>query len=652
MSKKNRARRGSHPSKETASSDAADQSAASLTSDTPENQPQEGGYFRWRGVYALVPAAIAILASINTLWCGFAADDSYQVLNNAFIRNPANIPRAFTSSVWAFVSGEIIFTVDSYYRPLFSVLFSINYALFGTSAWGWHLANVLIHAAVTFLVFVVVNEMAERRWLALTAASLFAVHPAHVESVAWISGVTDPIMAVFLLAAFYCYLRYRKTERKLLLAAVAGFYFLALLNKETAIAMPIIIAYCEVFHFKETLSFRKRILKTIPILLLLALPTAAYFLMRYNAINAVLFGSDPRLPLDWALMTTPLAAVKYLALMVIPAGYSYQHYTSLVESMTSLSFIAPVLLLIALALVVFNAKSRLLKFAALWFTAFLAPALAALRQFDLEYLVQERYLYLPSIGFCLALALGIEWLAKRTGRRGIVIASATTLGIVIVWGAVSFRQNWVWWDNLSVYKNCVAKAPSSPQAYASLSRAYFEASRPRDAEDGAQKALSLDPGYPYAYLSLSFLASRSGNLDKSIDYLEQGVSGVKETPVTRQNLATIHLNLGLLYAQKKNYEKADEHLTRSNQILPRPVAWYYTGQYYFERGRYEDARVMLEQTERKIPRWYAPIHLQLGQVYEQLHQPAQARAAYQRYLEIAPLDAKEREEVQRRLMRL
>ncbi len=652
MSKKNRARRDSRPSRETARPNAGHQASSSPTADKTENQAQEEAPLRWRGMYALIPAALAILTSINTLWCGFAADDSYQVLNNAFIKNPANIPRAFTSSVWAFVSGEIIFTVDSYYRPLFSVLFSINYAIFGTSAWGWHLVNVLIHAAVTFLVFAVVYEMAERRWLALIAASLFAVHPTHVESVAWISGVTDPVMALFLLAAFYFYLRYRKNGSKPMLAAVAGFYFLALLNKETAIAMPLIIAYCEIFYFNETPSFKKRIIRAIPIILLLALPAAAYFLMRYNAINAVVFGSDPRLPLAEALMTTPLAAVKYLALMIIPAGYSYQHYTSLVESLSRLSFIAPVLLIIALTTGVFVSKSRLLKFAAVWFAVFLAPALAALRQFDLEYLVQERYLYLSSIGFCLALALGIEWLAKKTGRRGIAIASTITLVIIVVWGAVSFNQNLVWKDNLSVYKNCVAKDPSSPQAHASLSRAYLEAARPRDAEDEAQKALSLDPGYPYAYLSLSYLAKVSGNLDKSIDYLERGVSAVKETPVTRQNLATIHLNLGLLYAQRKNYEKADEHLTRSNRILPRPVAWYYTGQYYFERGRYEEARVMLEQTERRIPRWFAPIHLQLGQVYEQLHQPVQARAAYERYLEIAPADAKEREEVQRRLLRL
>ncbi|MEW6213122.1 MAG: tetratricopeptide repeat protein, partial [Acidobacteriota bacterium] len=649
MSKKNRAHKNSRPSKESAPLRAEHQTTSNLAEDELENQAD---LFRWRRVYALLPALLAILASINTLWCGFAADDSYQVLRNAFIKNLSNIPRAFTSSVWAFVSGEIIFTVDSYYRPLFSVLFSINYALFGTSAWGWHLMNVLIHAAVAFLVFTVVNELCENRWLAFVTAALFAVHPAHVESVAWISGVTDPVMSIFLLLGFYFYLRYRKNGRKLSLAAVAGFYFLALLNKETSLALPVIIAYCEVFHFNESLSFKKRIRQAIPILLLLALPTAIYFLLRYNAINAVLFGSDPRLPLDLSLMTTPLAAVKYLALMLIPAGYSYQHYTSLVESLSSLSLIAPLLLLIALTLAVFLSKSRLLKFAALWFIVCLAPSLAAIRQFDLEYIVQERYLYLPSIGFCLALALGIEWLAKKTGRRGIAIAVTATLAIVVVWGAVAFKQNLVWKDNLTVYKNCVAQDPSSPQARAALSRAYLDAGRPREAEDEAQETLRLDPAYPYAYLNLSFLAHTSGNIDKSIEYLEQGISRVSENWKTRHSLATIHLNLGLLYAQKKNFEKAEANLIQSNLTLPRPVSWYYTGQFYFDQGRYEEARAMLEQTQRKIPRWFAPIHLQLGLIYERLNQPSQARTAYERYLEVAPSDAKEREEVQRRLMRL
>lgn len=647
MSKKNRAHKNSRHSKKSAPLGSEHQEASNPTQDESENQADG-----WRRVYALAPALLAILASINTLWCGFAADDSYQVLRNTFIKNLGNIPRAFTSSVWAFVSGEIIFTVDSYYRPLFSVLFSINYALFGTSAWGWHLINVLIHAAVTLLIFAVINELCENRWLAFITAALFAVHPAHAESVAWISGVTDPVMSVFLLLSFYFYLRYRKTGRKRSLAAVAGFYFLALLNKETSLALPVIIAYCEVFHFNESVSFKKRIRQALPLVLLLALPTAVYFLLRYNAINAVLFGSDPRLPPGLSLMTTPLAAVKYLALMLIPAGYSYQHYTSLVESLSSLSFIAPLLLLIALALAVSLSKSRLLKFAAVWFIVFLAPSLAALRQFDLEYLVQERYLYLPSMGFCLALALGIEWLSKKTGRRGVAIAATVTMAIIVVWGAVTFRQNLVWKDDLTLYKNCVSQNPSSPQARAALARAYFEARKTREAEDEAQETLRLDPGYPYAYLNLSYIAHTSGNIDKSIDYLEHGVSSVNENWKTRHSLATVYLNLGLLYAQKKNFEKAEANLIQSNRTLPRPVSWYYTGQFYFDQGRYEEARVMLEQTRRKIPRWYAPIHLQLGLIYERLDQPSQARTAYERYLEVAPSDAKEREEVRRRLSRL
>jgi hypothetical protein len=97
-------------------------------------------------------------------------------------------------------------------------LFALNYAIFGTSAWGWHLVNVLIHTGVTLLVWLVVQELTHRKGLSVIAAALFAVHPAHSESVAWISGITDPLMALFLLPSFYCYLRFKNSGRKLFIA--------------------------------------------------------------------------------------------------------------------------------------------------------------------------------------------------------------------------------------------------------------------------------------------------------------------------------------------------------------------------------------------------------------------------------------------------
>src|SRR5262249_24532799 len=147
------------------------------------------------GLLSLIPVVLAILTSINTLTLSYATDDSQQVLGNMVIRSLKNLPLQFTSGVWSFVNIEMM-SEQLYYRPLFGVLFTFNYALLGSKLWAWHLVNVLIHAAVAWLVYIGCKEITERPQTALITASLFAVHPAHAESVAWISGITDPWMSL------------------------------------------------------------------------------------------------------------------------------------------------------------------------------------------------------------------------------------------------------------------------------------------------------------------------------------------------------------------------------------------------------------------------------------------------------------------------
>ena len=187
------------------------------------------------GAYPFVPVILALVTSVNSLWNHFASDDLEQVLGNPFIKHLGNLPAAFTTSVWSFTAANIVFTVDPYFRPIFSSLFTLNNALFGTAPWGWHLVNILIHAAVTLMVFVVSREVTERNWVAMLTAALFAASSRHAESVAWVSGVTDPLMALLLLPAFYFYLRFRKQGTTYLLVCSLGFFFLALLSKETAL---------------------------------------------------------------------------------------------------------------------------------------------------------------------------------------------------------------------------------------------------------------------------------------------------------------------------------------------------------------------------------------------------------------------------------
>ena len=609
---------------------------------------------QWKSWYAAIPSALAVLFSLNTLGNKFASDDTVQVVNNTLVQKLSNLYLAFTTSVWSFATSDIKMSVDSYYRPMFSVLFTLTNAVFGKAAWGWHLTNVLIHGAVAFLVFVVLREFTKLPVLALLAASLFAVHPVHSESVAWISGVTDPMLALFLLPAFYYYLRFRKTGKRAYIIASLILYFFGLMSKETAIALPAVIGFCEFYEGEQTLPIVKRALRASALPLLFLAPTGIYLALRSIALAGMLFGNGLRYPLGPALMTVPLAITKYLQLLIIPANYSYQHYTELVGSILSPRFLLPVLLVGILGLAIYFSRSRVLTFAAIWFIATLAPALAGIRGFDPEYLIQERYLYLPSIAFCLAVAMGVLALreSKRLAQGGAVIAAGAAIVVILVWGVANMKNNRAWYDTLSVNENSVAVEPNSPMARTALAQTDFDRGKPTLAEEQARKALALDPHCTQAYMELSYFAKALGRPDQAIEYLEQGLAQARETPLTRFKVATLLLNLGMLRAQQKDFRRAEEAMRRSLDVWPRAVGWYYVGEFYLEQSRYDDARLMLEEALPRVPRRFAPIHARLGLAYEHLGQTARAREAYQRYLELAPINDSERDQVLIRLAQL
>lgn len=608
---------------------------------------------KWPSLYALVPVALAILAAINTLKNGFAFDDESQILKNPGIQSLANLPMAFTSNFWAYL-GDNSLLAPPYYRPLFTALLTLNYSIFAQSAWGWHLVNVLIHSGVTFLVFVVIKEMTDRALLAATTAALFAVHPVHAESVAWISGVTDAWLALFLLPAFYFYLRYRKHGGKHLFAIALGFYFLALLSKETAVALPIIITYCELAHFESSRSLRQKIAQTLALVGWFALPTAIYMVLRYNAIEALLLNFEPRFGVSAALLMTPLATVKYLALLVWPIGYNLHHYTSPPSGLMSAAFLGPLALIAVISVLVVRIRSRALKFSAVWFIVWLLPPLAGLRLFEPQFSVQERYLYLPSIGFCLAVALGIEWLATRRllAVSGRVAAVAMSLVLVIGWGLIHIEQNRVWTNTLSLMRHLVEIDPRSPLARTELAGTYYLAGMRREAEIETRTALDLDPSFVDAYINLGMFAYNNGKLDQAIEDTERAKSLVGERLLKKGYLGRIHSDLGFYYGKRGDLERAEENLRLSIEFSPDPKTRLELGQFYFDRGRYAEALDLFKTVLSQAPSRYALIHLKLARTYDRLNQPDSARVEYEKYLNLSSPNAKDRAEVLRRLLQL
>jgi tetratricopeptide (TPR) repeat protein len=602
--------------------------------------PRLAGLFRSPWVAAGVPVLFALLASLNSLANLFAYDDDLQIVNNESIRNIANLPRMLTGTVWSLINNQNEQGgLDLYYRPIFSAFLSIGYWLFGTMAWEWHLALVLIHAGVVYLVWLVISEISGDRWLAAIAASLFAVHPAHAESVAWISGAPDPLMALFALSSFFFYVRYRKSGRGFLLGLSAVLFFIALLSKETAVVLPAALVAWEVLLAPRKRPLNSELVRGALRLGLYAGALGAYFFIRWKVTGAILFGTT-RLSTSTALKTVPGALVKYLSLNVIPFGYSIQHVTRPVGSVTSPAFLFPVLMILVAAGAAFLTRSRLLYFAAAWFLIWLAPVLAALRMFFSVFAVTERYLYLPSIGACLAAALGVRWVANRSvlGRARPEAALALAAPLILVLAGLSMVQNTFWKDDLTLFEHVVDVNPDSPYSHNSLSTVYYQKGRLAEAQRQAKIANELDPHCLDPYLNLAYYQRAKGNLRQAAAILELARTEMADGPLNQGEEATLCVTLSLLYEELNRPEDAERSLKQVIDLRPEsPGAWEALGDFQFSKGRYDEALSSYRRSESlQLLRVYSKIHLKLGRTLDQLNDPQDAGEEYKAYLNLAP----------------
>src|ERR1700722_9520221 len=177
---------------------------------------------------------LAWVPYLNTLSNAFVYDDIPQLVDNPYVHSFRYLGKIFGSTVWSFQGAQ---GVTNYYRPLMSFAYVICYHFFGPIAFGFHLVNLVFHAGVVLLLFALTERLFGDRLLALSAAGLFALHPVHTESVAWIAGLPDLELSFFFLLTFLCYLNLERAGSehraswKLYMPVLAS-YAMALLSKE------------------------------------------------------------------------------------------------------------------------------------------------------------------------------------------------------------------------------------------------------------------------------------------------------------------------------------------------------------------------------------------------------------------------------------
>lgn len=353
----------------------------------------------WPLVVLLLLATLPYMGILRNDFA-YAYDDKAQILDNPYVHSFGHLRETLTTTAWSFKGAQ---GVSNYYRPVMTLGFLLCYQAFGPLAYGFHLASLLLNATVVLVLFLFAEQLFRDRGAAFAAAALFALHPIHVEPVAWILTVCDLEMTFFYLLTFWCFLQVgeqRGGRRLWAQGIMTASFVLALGSKEPALTLPCLAAIYERFYRADRAgtTWAEKFLRQAPLWLVFL----GYILMRVRLLGTVARSTGLHHLTPWETLLSALALVgQYLAKLLWPASlsafYVFQASTGLLQVRVLAGLGA-----VALGAVVFVAlwkRARPASFGILWLLVTLAPALNA--GWMGAYVFADRYGYLPSVGFCL-----------------------------------------------------------------------------------------------------------------------------------------------------------------------------------------------------------------------------------------------------------
>ena len=580
-----------------------------------------------------VLAALAVLPYLNTLHNLFVYDDVTQVVNNPYLQNFHHLKEIFTTPVWSFLGGDYS---RNYYRPLMSFGYLLCYHFFGPIPWIFHLANLLLNLLVVLLLFFVTWRMFNDRLLAFVAAALFAVHPIHSESVAWIAAITDLELALFFLLTFWFFLGLSKARgRRLILGHLfmAVSFALALLAKEPAVTLPALATFYEhaCREDRRATSIQIKVSRYGPLWLL----ALAYLIFRIHFVGGLAGRSQfPYMGPDVVFFSALQLAGQYVWKLFWPATLCAFYTFHMSTSPADPRVIAGALALVVLALLVVFCwnRARLVSFGLLFFFLNLAPVLYA--PWMAANVFTERYLYLPSVGFCWALGWAGANLWRATARRSAgwrALVAVSAVAIAVLCALRIIRRNRDWHDNETFYKATLALQPDGYIMRLNLAGIYLDRDDLQNAEQELVAADKLAPDYPTILNNLALLNMKLKRYDVALGYL---IRSLLKDPKAPQP----HLYLAQLYDQTGRTEYAEKEYLTATKLAPLSSrAHVGLGDFYFDHGRPLEAEKQYQESLRAASTQRG--YWGLGLVCWREGRHAEAEQAFQKAVALDPYSA-------------
>lgn len=628
---------------------------------------------------------ISVCVFLNSLHSGFVYDDIGVIEDNYFIRSLHNIPKIFSRDYFH-LSNELS------YRPVVTLSYFLDYAVWGINPFGYHLTNVILHAINSVLLYSLLLWLIRMRSVALFSSVLFSIHPCVTEAVNAISYREDIFVVLFSLLSCLCLM---KSAQRYLISypdtpplslsqqgkrgtnnghshqlapqwRMRAYYVLALItyliglfSKETAIVTPLFILFSWFFCKRENpisappiwaeivnsisplnskndeairLTKSRRIKDFINYYAGYILISLFYVLIRFIILKNPLEISPGYVKGSIAInfMTMIRILATYIKLMFFPFHLSADYTIAPVLSAFNLSFITSIFLLAAVGVIIFKTVKGIY---GLFMLCFFVAILPVLNIIPIGHIMAERYLYFPVAGFCTV--LGGLLLGKLTTR----LLGNTVLNkfiviplLVILCSSFTIRtilRNRDWQNEYAFWTTILKEQPQNYDAHNNLGNYFYKQGKLDRAISELEEAVRLKKNYPEGHNSLGTMYIDKGLIDKAIaEYVE----AIKYKPVFPQayyNLGNACIKKGLLDNGITYFQKAVSMGMHNPQIFNN------LGSAYIKKGMLDDA---IAQYKKALAVYndYPEVHSNLGYVYTEKGDLDKAISELEEALELQP----------------
>jgi tetratricopeptide (TPR) repeat protein len=598
----------------------------------------------------LLPALLlATLAAYYPAWHGGMLWDDDRHITRSDLRSAEGLSR-----IWFDLGAT------QQYYPLTHSAFWILHRLWGDQLLGYHLINIILHVLAAFLVAILLERLAvPGAWL---AAVIFALHPVHVESVAWISELKNTLSGVLYLAAALAYLRFDDSRRRLPYALAMVLFVLALLSKTVTATLP--AALLVVFWWQRgRLNGRRDLLPLLPFF---TLGAAAGVLTAW--VERALVGAQGAQYIFTMLercLIAGRAICFYLGKLFWPVDLIFMYPRWQVSQNEAWQFLYPLGLLVLLAAMWrLRRRSRAPLAAMLLFGGTLFPALGFVNVYPFRYsFVADHFQYLASIAM---IALASAGLAARAWRWRLPSRPAAVAATVLLGGTLAVAtwiQSSQYVNAETLYRTTLSRNPSCWMAYNNLGNTLQKGGRVEEAITQYQAALRLKPDYAEAYNNLGLALHSQGRLEEAVTQYRQAVRFMPDLAGAHHNLANAlvelgrveeatahfaealklepdtaeaHNNLGLAMSRQGRFDEAVTHFKEALRIRPDYlIARDNLGKSLQRMGRVEEAIEQYRQAIRLDP-GYAQAYDNLGSALQMLGRFSEAAAQHREALRFRP----------------